>query len=109
MSDFIGNVHIAEPGFGIQVGQGILQTHGPDQCSGEFCCIHNPSDHPLKDAPLNWRGDRGIMERICVHGVGHHDPDDLAHIARTRGERAAHYEGIHGCDGCCTSSSAGDS
>ena len=33
----------------------FLRTHGPDECSGPFCVIHNPSDHPLRDAPMHWR------------------------------------------------------
>lgn len=81
----------------------ILETHGSDQCSGDFCCIHNPSEHPLSEAPLNWRSDRGLMERICEHGVGHPDPDDLAHKRRLHGDDFAWGEGIHGCcgHGCC--------
>lgn len=75
----------------------FLRTHGPDECSGPFCVIHNPSDHPLRDAPLNWRADKGVMERICPHGIGHDDPDDVAHRQRM-GQSGA---GVHGCDGCC--------
>lgn len=44
---------------------------------------------------MNWRADKGIMERVCRHGVGHPDPDDL--IVKSRPELAD----IHGCDGCC--------
>ena len=84
----------------------VLETHGPSQCAGEVCCVHNPSDHPLRDAPLNWRGDRYLMERICAHGVGHPDPDHLAYLERlgavTRGVfSVAEEQGVHGCDGCC--------
>lgn len=81
----------------IEVIGGTLRTHPAHLCAGEFCAVHNPSDHPLKDAPLNWRGDRGIMERICSHGIGHDDPDDLAYRASV-GRDAS---GIHGCDRCC--------
>lgn len=79
-----------------------LRTHSPDQCSGEFCSLHNPSAHPLSNAPLNWRSDRTLMERICEHGIGHPDPDHLAHVRRTRGEAAASGESVHGCDFCCS-------
>lgn len=99
-------VQVAEPIFGAQVGERVLRTHGPDQCSGEFCCIHNPSDHPLKAAPLNWRGDRGLMERLCEHGIGHPDPDDLAHKRRTMPDYSERAWGTHGCDGCCTGRAA---
>jgi hypothetical protein len=43
----------------------------------------------MKEWPQNWREDRGIMERICPHGIGHPDPDDPT------------TDKIHGCDGCC--------
>ena len=76
----------------------FLRTHGPGECSGEFCVIHNPSGHPLRDAPLNWRADKGVMERICPHGIGHDDPDDVAHRKRI----GVTHAGVHGCDGCCT-------
>jgi hypothetical protein len=69
--------------------------HDPAQCEGQPCCIHHPSDHHMVDWRQVYRGDRGIMERICPHGVGHPDPDDL-------GIRTGADEGIHGCDGCCS-------
>lgn len=73
----------------------ILTTHGPSQCAGEFCCIHNPSDHHMVTWPQNWRGDRGIMERWCQHGIGHPDPDDFRILTHRD-------SGVHdGCDGCC--------
>ncbi len=70
-------------------------AHLPDQCIGEHCTLHNRSDHSMREFPQHWRGDRGIMERICPHGVGHPDPDDYRII---NGEDS----GIHGCDGCCS-------
>jgi hypothetical protein len=97
--DLFGNVDAAEPMFGVQIGKTVLRTHAADKCAGEYCCLHNPSDHPLKDAPLNWRGDRQQMERICSHGVGHPDKDSLEFA-----KREGHYEthmAVHGCDGCC--------
>lgn len=68
----------------------VLLVHPKTKCAGHHCCIHNPSDHHMKDWPQNWREDRGIMERICPHGIGHPDPDDPC------------KDKIHGCDGCCT-------
>lgn len=76
-------------------------VHDPAACAGRACCIHNPSDHPLNAAPLNWREDRGLMERICEHGVGHPDKNHLDYVRRERGDNAAYGEAIHGCDGCC--------
>lgn len=81
---------------------GEFKLHDQEACAGEFCTIHNPSDHPLKDAPAQLRGDRApLMERVCPHGIGHPDPDSLAFIERVWPNRTAFYEGIHGCDGCC--------
>lgn len=81
------------------VGQEIL-VHEEWKCAGSSCCIHNPSDHHMKDWPTNWRDDLGIMERICPHGVGHPDPDALAFI-ETFDQKLAETMSIHGCDGCC--------
>jgi hypothetical protein len=72
----------------------LLHTHGPEKCQGRPCCIHHPSNHHMVHWPQNWRGDRGIMERTCSHGVGHPDPDDLR-------IQLKEDSGIHGCDGCC--------
>jgi len=80
------------------VGQNIL-VHNKNQCKGQHCCIHNPSDHHMKDWPTLWRGDRGLIERICPCGVGHPDPDDLAFKESIGVD--AQTEGIHGCCGCC--------
>ena len=102
--DLIGNIDAAEPSFGFQIGKTVLRTHGPNACKDDpACCIHKPSDHPMKDFPLNWRGDRGLMERICTHGIGHPDPDDLAHKKRVMAPEAYKNRayGVHGCDGCC--------
>lgn len=94
MSDYIF-VDAAEPEFGAQVGMSLLQVHDPANCEGQACTIHHPSDHHMVTWPQNWRGDRGLMERLCPHGVGHPDPDDLS------------ADGIHGCDGCCAAPDAG--
>ena len=93
-------VNATEPIFGISLGPVPLRTHLPSECAGEFCCIHNPSQHHMRTWPQNWRSDRRLMERICPHGVGHPDPDDVAYQRRTFGD-AAKYVDIHGCDGCC--------
>lgn len=79
------------------VGIENLITHDEEACAGRNCSIHNPSDHHMKSWELNWREDRAIMERICPHGIGHDDPDDLA-FRKSVGVEAS---GIHGCDGCC--------
>ncbi len=81
-------------------GQTLVNVHPPEACAGNPCPIHNPSDHPLKDAPTHWRDDRRIMERICEHRVGHPDPDDEYHRVTSLGENAL-YSSIHGCCRCC--------
>lgn len=83
---------------GEKVGE-LENVHPTTACAGaEGCAIHNrPSDHPLKDAPLFWRQDRGILERQCEHGVGHPDADAAKYLTSIGRE----FENIHGCDGCC--------
>lgn len=80
----------------VEIGGWLLQVHDRIDCEGRNCCIHNPSDHPLAHRPLHWRGDIGVMERICEHGVGHDDPDDEEY--RNSIGLGGH---VHGCDGCC--------
>lgn len=70
-------------------GQKLKNVHGRDKCIGRSCPIHNPSDHGMILFKTHFREDRGFMERICSHGVGHPDPDD------------PFADPIHGCDGCC--------
>lgn len=77
----------------------VLQVHAREDCSGR-CSIHAPSDHSMKDLPTHWRDDRGIMERICEHGVGHPDPDDTGFRVMDVGQ-GAEYADLHGCCGCC--------
>lgn len=78
-------------------GQKLWNIHPSDKCAGEYCVIHNPSNHSMRDFPTHWRSDRGLMERICPHGVGHPDPDGLAYALSLD-----HSAGLHGCDGCCS-------
>lgn len=88
-----------------------IYTTGTDQTIGHIhmrdaqcdisCVIHNPSDHTMKDWPTNWRDDRRLMERICPHGVGHPDPDQVAFRIRNYGDESGKDAMTHGCDGCC--------
>lgn len=74
-------------------GQVLIGVHSLDKCAGEYCTIHNFSDHHMVDWPQNWRPgfSRPYMERICPHGIGHPDPDEI------------NFEDfqLHACDGCC--------
>lgn len=103
--DLISLDFVADPTFGAQrPGPHVVAVHPASACVDDpTCCIHNPSQHPLRHRPLNWRADRGLMERICEHGIGHPDPDDLAHKRRimTPAQFAAGAWDVHGCDLCC--------
>lgn len=70
--------------------------------------MHNRTAHSMRGFPQNWRGDRGLTERVCPHGVGHPDPDHMAWFVGKFGEKAAIVESIHGCDGCCKGQMAED-
>jgi hypothetical protein len=71
----------------------LTGVHSPIDCFGESCTIHNRSNHHMRGWPQHWRSDRGIMERICHHGVGHPDPDSPWTFDSSNW--------IHGCCGCC--------
>lgn len=71
-----------------------ITTHSPNKCAGRPCCVHNPSNHHMKDWSQHYRDDNGVTERICPHGIGHPDPDQLYSPDA--------WQWIHGCDGCCT-------
>jgi hypothetical protein len=82
------------------VGGQTVSAHDSATCAGKVCCVHNPSVHHMSGWRQNWRGDTGVMERICPHGTGHPDPDDVALRLQLYGEA----DTIHGCDGCCNPS-----
>ena len=71
-----------------------MYCHEASVCDMDFCTLHNRSDHKMRSFPQHWRADRGIMERICEHGVGHPDPDEYR-------IRVGLDDGTHGCDFCC--------
>lgn len=71
----------------------LVNVHEADTCIGETCVIHKKTDHAMRSWPQEWRPDRGIMERVCKHGVGHPDPDSPWPVDSS--------QWIHGCDGCC--------
>lgn len=90
-------------GYCTGTGQWLDNVHMPsDDCRVYGCVIHHTRVHPMRGFRTHWRGDRGIMERMCPHMVGHPDPQDLNFIRRTRGADAASMESIHGCcEGLC--------
>jgi len=80
---------------------GILAHHPSDRCVGMHCCLHNPSNHVLREAPLHWYDATNTMFRICDHSQPHPDPDHLAFVEIVYGPDAAEREAHHDCDGCC--------
>lgn len=82
----------------------VMQTHPERECLPP-CPVHAPSEHPLSTAPLNWREDRRLWERICDHGCGHPDPDDVAFKRATMMPEVFRMNAfeIHGCclPSCC--------
>jgi hypothetical protein len=76
-------------------------VHESRQCRGQFCAIHNPSEHSMRAFPMLLRADRSaLVERICWHGVGHPDPDSVAFFLTVDPTDRGAW-GVHGCDGCC--------
>lgn len=83
-------------------GAVLVNVHPATACEGRGCPIHHPSQHRMRLWPLIWRDDRKLVERACLHGIGHPDPDDLAYRRRMfHSEEDAQADGVHGCDGCC--------
>jgi hypothetical protein len=80
-------------------GDVVYAVHDPSACEGRPCVVHNPSDHSMRGFKTHFRFDRYLTERICPHGIGHPDPDDLAYQERIG--LGGRYAGVHGCDGCC--------
>lgn len=92
---------MAETEIWVGPGGSILENvHPREACEGRGCCLHAPSDHHMRDWSLNWRNDIRLMERICPHGIGHPDPDDLAYREMIR-PGSSQDRALHGCDGCC--------
>lgn len=80
----------------------LLQTHPASRCTGSFCSIHNPSDHPLRDAPQLWDPHFRSIYRMCTHGVIHPDVDDFAYKVRSGlSHILLAFLGAHVCDDCC--------
>lgn len=78
----------------VLVGGLSLVTHDKDSCMGEFCTIHNFSDHHMVTWKQMWDERTSRMFRICKHNIAHVDPDELPTRSRE-----------HHCDGCCEPSS----
>lgn len=87
-------------GIALLPGGDVLRGfHHPRDCAEQpwGCWVHRPLPHPLTGAPVVWRADREIAERICSHGIGHPDPQGAAYVWQSRDVDVTR----HGCDGCC--------
>lgn len=83
-------------------GGEMLMAHNRNDCVSDVSCtVHKPSDHHMRNRPQHWRSDRGMMERTCVHGIGHPDPDQVEYWRGQYQPSDLYYQMIHGCDGCC--------
>lgn len=78
----------------------LVNVHTVDQCAGQPCCIHNPSNHHMMRWTPSWDDTYGVMWRRCPHGNLHPDPDDLDYWRHRNMERAR-VRFTHVCDGCC--------
>lgn len=90
------------PGGLVALENGVLtNVHEQSECDGRDrwwgCWLHDPRPHSLDRAPVRWRSDRRIAERVCSHGVGHPDPQE---IIRCREVEQRDVE-THACCGCC--------
>ena len=74
----------------------LAAPHDPALCAGRGCSRHHPSNHHMRTWPKVWREYYGYSDRMCSHGVGHPDPDDVVHLQALGGACTA-----HACDGCC--------
>lgn len=80
--------------FDLGDGRVLCNIHSAETCSGQWCVIHNPMPHGMKDWVLHWREDRRIFERICPEcGCGHYDSSQLEYHLNTGQESQA----VHGC------------
>lgn len=71
----------------------VLNTHSKGTCIGEYCTIHNFSDHHMVKWKQLWDENNARMMRICKHNIAHVDPDEITRNLK------------HHCDGCCDPSS----
>ena len=82
-----------------------ITYHKKALCKGNRCIFHNPTQHKMRDWPMNLRTDAWaspLIERMCIHGIGHPDPDSVYFMDQNLSPEDKKYGyGIHGCDGCC--------
>lgn len=73
----------------------LVRVHLKGQCQGDYCTIHNRSDHPMRSWPQIWNPNVFAMFRVCQHGIAHTDPDEI------NKDVVVKFEHDMDCDGCC--------
>lgn len=71
-------------------GQTVWTVHNAEDCRGEHCPFHRPSDHPLirmaidmlhvDDARPGQIRTQSLILRKCAHLEHHPDPDSMAYM-----------------------------
>lgn len=68
------------------------------------CPLHRPSNHKLKNRPIDWVDELKAIVRVCEHDQAHPDPDDL-YFKLAKGDPSLRapiaFLISHPCDGCC--------
>lgn len=83
----------------LEDGTILGNVHNLGRClTGGGCAIHNPSDHPLKNAARTWYND--MIYRICPHAAAHPDFDSLVFIIERDG-------GVWESHKCCVAKCCG--
>lgn len=73
----------------------LKNVHAQGKCRGSYCTIHWRSDHHMRSWPQVFNPMVIAMERVCEHGIGHTDPDEINNDVVVR------FEHDSKCDGCC--------
>lgn len=56
----------------------LLNVHAPDDCQGEACPVHTPTEHQYRHLPQRFTG--GVMYRLQTDGRLIVDPDDASAV-----------------------------
>jgi hypothetical protein len=55
----------------------LLNVHHPSRCMGEYCTLHNRSNHSKRSWVQHWNSKKRRMERVSPTSGRHYkDPDD---------------------------------
>lgn len=87
--------------------QGLVVTHSPNKCAGAPCCVHNPSNHHMREWPISFDIRLAYAaSRLCEHGLEHPDPDSMAFFANSSNvsTHMIALMAMHRCDECCVAS-----